>query len=189
MKKTALLSSLLFALVLLFLNSKNVNAAVDNFKEVFVTNWPAVQNVNLVNSSPIPVIVQNFPNSSPVPSGTPAPTSTPQPTSKVITIYNNFALTPNTEITSAPINIDGYTRMTVFVSKPNGNTSLPMFAEFSADGVNYTGGEPGIGISLTGGTHTYYKSIDIPGPYMKMVLSNFSSSPPPSVTVIVYLYR
>ena len=174
-----------------------------NISQVFVTNWPnlfktqeqntdsngnikvheqGTVNAVVANSSPIPVVVTNLP------SPTPAASSSPD-TYKVIKVFEHTPLPNTDDMESDTIDISGYSKITVQVTKPTANTTVGVYGLFSIDGTNFSTGSPEMSFVLNNALNSTYKVMDIPGGKVKFLIKNSSSTPAPELTLYLYLYR
>ncbi len=181
-----------FAFLLVLVNNKPlyaVSSVAEKVRSVFVTNWPETfktREQNVDNNGNIKVAQQgivdvNIANSSPI------QVSTDNTESKIVTLIEDKSLASGELFYSDPIDVNDYKKLSLYVTRPEGNYLMIARWQYSLDGEKWYYTDPTPGIVMSATSHNKYIIQDIAGSKFRGVIENSSSQPAPSVSLYVYL--
>jgi hypothetical protein len=172
----------LFLFGLLFVRiPNNQSVLAQQVKEVIVANFPDIFNTreqNVDENGNIKVAQQGEVDVNVV-------NQSSNPESKIITVFDNQALTPSGTIYSESFDVSEYKKIGLFVSKPSGYIIVRW--EFSLDDTNWYVALPDEYMSMLSNFPKRYSLFDVAGAKLRVRVENSGSEPAPSVSISTYL--
>lgn len=164
---------LLVGFVIAIVYPDSIKAAARGALEVVITNWPENQNVNITNTTPVPVSLGSS-----------------QPETKVITLWENHLIqSPSyADYYTDWVDVDGYKTASILMRK-EGSGNMNFSPEYSIDGIHKYIDDAGgscVNNELVYECHTFQTNIK--APKMRLMV-NFWENSAQNVWIDLYLSK